>query len=58
MEVRSRVEARHRDPVPFPQTVLRTRATDETGLRQPAGAIFNAKGYRLNLVLPHPVAVE
>ncbi len=38
--------------------VLRTRATDATGLRQPARASYNAKGYLLNLVLPHTVAVE
>ncbi len=38
--------------------VLRTRATDETGFRQPAEALYNAKGYLLNLALPHPVTVE
>ncbi len=38
--------------------VLRTRATDVAGNRQPLEAEYNAKGYLLNAVLPHPVHVE
>ena len=37
--------------------VLGTRATDAAGDRQPLDAVYNAKGYLLNLVLPHPVTV-
>ena len=37
--------------------VLRTRATDARGDRQPMEAVYNAKGYLLNLVLPHPARV-
>ena len=36
---------------------LRTRATDAAGNTQPGEAVWNQKGYLLNLVLPHPVEV-
>ena len=38
--------------------ILRTRATDAAGNSQPLEAEYNAKGYLLNAVLPHPVRVE
>lgn len=38
--------------------ILRTRATDAAGNSQPVEAEYNAKGYLLNAVLPHPVRVE
>lgn len=37
--------------------VLRTRATDAAGLRQPETVAFNEKGYLMNAILPHPVDV-
>ena len=36
---------------------LRTRARDAAGNTQPAEAVWNQKGYLLNVVLPHPVEV-
>lgn len=44
------------DAEPGEHTVM-TRATDAAGERQPMETTFNAKGYLLNLVLPHPVVV-
>lgn len=37
--------------------VIRTRATDAAGSTQPLEGVFNAKGYLLNVALPHPVEV-
>ena len=37
--------------------VLRTRATDAAGDTQPLEGVYNAKGYLLNVALPHPVEV-
>ena len=37
--------------------VLRTRATDAGGNTQPLEGVYNAKGYLLNVALPHPVEV-
>ena len=37
--------------------ILRTRATDATGDTQPLEAVYNEKGYLLNVALPHPVQV-
>ena len=36
---------------------LRTRATDAAGDIQPLEAVYNAKGYLLDVALPHPVEV-
>jgi hypothetical protein len=37
--------------------VVRVRATDASGHVQPMRQPANRKGYLLNVVLPHPVAV-
>ena len=37
--------------------VIRTRATDAAGDSQPLEAVYNEKGYLLNVALPHPVEV-
>lgn len=37
--------------------VIRTRATDAAGNTQPLEGVYNAKGYLLNVALPHPVEV-
>ena len=37
--------------------VIRTRATDAAGETQPLEGLYNAKGYLLNVALPHPVQV-
>jgi DMSO/TMAO reductase YedYZ molybdopterin-dependent catalytic subunit len=37
---------------------LLTRATDSAGRTQPDQTPYNAKGYLLNIVLPHPVTVS
>ena len=37
--------------------ILRTRATDAAGDRQPLEGVYNEKGYLLNVALPHPVQV-
>ncbi|MDE2678972.1 MAG: sulfite oxidase [Gemmatimonadota bacterium] len=37
--------------------VIRTRATDAAGDTQPLEAVYNEKGYLLNIALPHPVEV-
>ena len=44
------------DAPPGDHTLL-TRATDAAGVRQPEAAVYNSKGYLLNIVLPHPVSV-
>lgn len=37
--------------------ILRTRATDAAGKTQPLEGVYNAKGYLLNVALPHRVEV-